>query len=124
MYILGVCMYTMCVHVIRDSATGWKSGFRFPVGVAIFLFSTPSRPALGLIQPPIQCLPEAISLGLKRQGREADDSLVPIFGFKNAWSYTSTPYLSLRTNSDTDFTFVRLYTCFLMCVCVILRAEN
>jgi hypothetical protein len=40
-----------------------------------FLFSfTASRPALGLSQPPIQWVPETISPGVKRPGREADHS--------------------------------------------------
>jgi hypothetical protein len=39
-----------------------------------FLFSTASTPDLGPIQPPIQCVPRAISPGVKRPGREADHS--------------------------------------------------
>jgi hypothetical protein len=35
-------------------------------------FSTVSRPALGPIQPPIQWVLGALSLGVKRKGREAD----------------------------------------------------
>jgi hypothetical protein len=47
-------------------------------GLGIFLFTTASRPALGLTQPPIQGVPGALSLGIKRPGREADHShLVP-----------------------------------------------
>jgi hypothetical protein len=42
----------------RSSSPGW---------VMNFLFSTSSRPALGLTQPPIQWVP-----GVKRQGHEAD----------------------------------------------------
>jgi hypothetical protein len=37
-----------------------------------FLFTTASRPALGPIQTPIQWVPGALSLGIKRPGREAD----------------------------------------------------
>jgi hypothetical protein len=36
--------------------------------------STASRTALGPTQPPIQWVPGAISLGVKRPGREADHS--------------------------------------------------
>jgi hypothetical protein len=50
------------------------SRVRFPVGVEIFLFTTPSRTALGPTQPPIQWVSGALSLGVKRQGREADHS--------------------------------------------------
>jgi hypothetical protein len=42
--------------------------------VGIFLFTTASRTALGPTQPPIQWVPGALSLGVKRQGREADHS--------------------------------------------------
>jgi hypothetical protein len=37
-----------------------------------FLFDTTSSPALGPTQPPIQWVPEAISLGVKWLEREAD----------------------------------------------------
>jgi len=42
-------------------------------------FTTASRMALGSNQPPIQWVPEALSLGAKRPGHEADHSsqLVP-----------------------------------------------
>jgi hypothetical protein len=45
----------------REEATG-----------GIFLFTTASRTALGPTQPPIQWVPGALSLEVKRQGREAD----------------------------------------------------
>jgi hypothetical protein len=50
------------------------SGVRFPAGVGIFLFTTASRTALGPTQPPIQWVAGALSLGVKRPGREADHS--------------------------------------------------
>jgi hypothetical protein len=40
----------------------------------IFLFSTASRLALGLTQPPIEWVPGVIFLGIKRVGREGDHS--------------------------------------------------
>jgi hypothetical protein len=49
-------------------------GFDSRRGLGIFLFSTASRPALGSTQPPIQWVPGALSLGVKRLGREADRS--------------------------------------------------
>jgi hypothetical protein len=49
-----------------------------------------SRPALGPTQPPIQLIPAAVSLGVKRLGREADHSPPSSTEVKNAWSYTST----------------------------------
>jgi hypothetical protein len=42
--------------------------------LGIFLFTTASRPALWPTQPPIQSVPGALSLEVKRQGREADHS--------------------------------------------------
>jgi hypothetical protein len=56
--------------------------------------------ALGPIQPPIQWEPEALSPGVKRRVREADQSphsSPSSAKVKNAWSYTSTP--STRLNS-------------------------
>jgi hypothetical protein len=42
--------------------------------LGIFLFTTVSRTALGPTQPPIQGVPGALSLGVKRPGREANHS--------------------------------------------------
>jgi hypothetical protein len=50
----------------RDSIPG--GGWHF------FSFSTASRPALEPTQPPIQWVPEVLSLGVKRPGREAHHS--------------------------------------------------
>jgi hypothetical protein len=43
-----------------------------PDRVLNFLFSTSSRPTLESTQPPIQWVPWALSPGVKRLGREAD----------------------------------------------------
>jgi hypothetical protein len=43
-------------------------------GLGIFLFTTVSRTTLGPTQPPIQWVPGALSLGIKRPGREAGHS--------------------------------------------------
>jgi hypothetical protein len=40
----------------------------------IFLFTTASRTAVGTTQSPTQWVPEILSLGVKRPGREADHS--------------------------------------------------
>jgi hypothetical protein len=50
-----------------------------------------SRTALGPTQPPIRWLPRSLSLGVKRPGREADNSPPSSAEIKTAWSYTSTP---------------------------------
>jgi hypothetical protein len=44
-----------------------------------------------MLQPPIQWLPGALSLGVKRQGREADHSPPASADVKKMWIYTSTP---------------------------------
>jgi hypothetical protein len=50
-------------------------GFESQQGLEIFLFTTAARTALGPTQPPIQwVLSGAVSLGVKRPGREADHS--------------------------------------------------
>jgi hypothetical protein len=66
-------------------------GFDSRRGLGIFLFTTASRTALGSTQPPIQWVPGALSLGVKRPGREADRSPPSSAEVKIAWSYTSAP---------------------------------
>jgi hypothetical protein len=62
----------------RDSsvgiATSWTTVVRLPAEAGISLYSTSSRPTRGSTQPPIQWAPAAVSLGVNRQGREADHS--------------------------------------------------
>jgi hypothetical protein len=56
---------------------GWTIGvlgFDSRRGLGIFLFTIASRTALGPTQPPIQCVPGALSLGVKRLRCEADHS--------------------------------------------------
>jgi hypothetical protein len=66
-------------------------GFDSRRGLEIFLFSTASRTALGPTQPPLQWVAGALSLGVKRPGRETDHSPPSTAEVKNAWSYTSAP---------------------------------
>jgi hypothetical protein len=57
-----------------DETTNWTIGvlgFDSRQGLGIFLFITASRTALGPTQPPIQWIPGALSLGVKRPGHEA-----------------------------------------------------
>jgi hypothetical protein len=59
-------------------ATGWTMGgsrVDSHRGLGIYLFTTASRTALGPTQSPIKWVPGALSLGVKRPGREADHSL-------------------------------------------------
>jgi hypothetical protein len=75
-------MYSETVRaVIAQSVYRWVTGWTIGVlgfdsreGLRIFLFTTASRKALGPTQPPIQWIPGALSLGVKRPGREADHS--------------------------------------------------
>jgi hypothetical protein len=56
---------------------GWTIGvlgFDSQWELGIFLFTTVSRMALGPTQPPIQWVPVAPSLGVKRPGHETDHS--------------------------------------------------
>jgi hypothetical protein len=62
---------------VQRWATGWNIGvlvFDSRRGPEIFLFTTASRSALGPTQPPIQWVPGALSLGVKRPEREANHS--------------------------------------------------
>jgi hypothetical protein len=56
-----------------------------------FLFTAVSRTALGPTQPPIEWVPGALSMRVKRPGREADHSSPPSAEVNNAWSYVSSP---------------------------------
>jgi hypothetical protein len=62
---------------VKSWATGWTIGvlgFDSRRGLGIFLFTTASKTALGPTQSPIQWVPVALFLGVKRLGREADHS--------------------------------------------------
>jgi hypothetical protein len=52
-----------------------SSEFESQAGLGIFLFETTSRPTLWPTQSLIQWITWALSLGIKRPGREADHSL-------------------------------------------------
>jgi hypothetical protein len=74
-----------------------------------------SRTALGPTQPPIQWVPGALSLGVKRQGREADHSPPFSAEVNNARSYISTPPIppswrgaQLKCRDNFTFTFTSI----------------
>jgi len=54
-----------------------------------FLITTAYRPALGPNRSPTNWLPGGVSLGIKRLGREADQSSTYSTEVKNAWSCAS-----------------------------------
>jgi hypothetical protein len=68
----------IAARISQRYSAGLRAGWmriRVPAGeLGIFLFTTASRQALGPTQPPMQWGPEALSLGTKRPGREADHS--------------------------------------------------
>jgi hypothetical protein len=86
-----------------------------PQGLETFLFTTASRPALGPTQPPIQWVPGALSLEVKRPGREADHSPPTSAEVKNAWSYTSTPKYAFMAWCSVEAQgqpYLYLYVCY------------
>jgi hypothetical protein len=81
---------------VVDIVTGYGldergDGVRVPVVSRIFSMS--SRSAPGPTQPPIQWVPEALPLEVKRHGHKADNSPPGSAEVKKIWSNTSTsPY--------------------------------
>jgi hypothetical protein len=89
-----------------------------------FVFSASSRSAVGPTQPPIKWVPGALSLGVKRPGREADHS-APTSAEVKKTIYTFTPsrpswptavaarsestFLGLRTHGAILITSIRLH---------------
>jgi hypothetical protein len=71
---------------------GWP-GFDF-WPCKIFLFTTMSKLVRGLNQPPIQWVPETLSLGAKRQEREADHSPQSSVMVKNGGATPPLPHMS------------------------------
>jgi hypothetical protein len=69
-------------------------GFDSRQGLGVLLIAA-SRPALRPTQSPIQWVPGAPYLGVKRPGREADHLTPSSAEVKNEWSYTSTPPIRL-----------------------------
>jgi hypothetical protein len=83
---------------LHDIALGYgldDRGFQSRQGLEIFLFTTVSRPIREPTQPPIPWVPGALSLGVKRPGRETDQSPPSSAKVKNAQSYTSPPTIYL-----------------------------
>jgi hypothetical protein len=79
-------------HILRSrgSVVGTAAGYGLDDrrGIEVRVPTGSSRPSLGSTQPPIQLVP-----GVKRQGREADDSL-PCRGQENVDPYIHSPHTS------------------------------
>jgi hypothetical protein len=71
-------------------------GFETRQWLGIFSFIPKPRPALGPTQPPIQWIPAALSLGVKRPRREAHHSPPPSVDVKKELSHTSTSLIRLH----------------------------
>jgi hypothetical protein len=75
--VLNKVFMTFHLPALHKLGLGYKLddvGFESWQGLGICLFTTPSRAALGPPQPPIQWVSGALSLGVKRPGREANHS--------------------------------------------------
>jgi hypothetical protein len=75
------------------SWTNEESGFDFCQGQEILLLSIASTLAMGPTQPPIQWLPGAVSPGVNRQGREADNSRPSSVEVKNGRAVPPLPHI-------------------------------
>jgi hypothetical protein len=96
----------------RDSSVGMALGYelddrgsrvRFPAGAGNFSLHHRVQNGSGATQPPIQWVPEDLSLGVKRPGREADHSPPSSAEVKNAWSYISTSPIRTETTLPLPF---------------------
>jgi hypothetical protein len=71
---------------VGAATRGWtaqESGLDSRQGQEIFRLSITSRPVRGHTQPPAQWEPRALSPGVKRKGRQADNSLPSSVEVKN-----------------------------------------
>jgi hypothetical protein len=89
---------TYCLYSVVSIATSYGLdnrgvGSLSPGRAKNFLFAGSSRPALRPTQPPIQWVPGALSQGVKRPGREADQSRPISAKVKKMWICT---YITLN----------------------------
>jgi hypothetical protein len=99
---------TSSVAVLLDFRTFWELRKHWPLLGSVheknvihetlsnviinnFHSSISPRQPLRHTQPPIQCVSGDLSLGVERQGREADHSPPTSAEVKKTWIYTSTP---------------------------------
>jgi len=84
----------LCIY--SENSVWLDDRFSVPTGKMnrSFHFTTAFRLAPGLIQPPIQWLPGALSPETKRSGREANRLLLSCAKAKNTLSYNFTHYTS------------------------------
>jgi hypothetical protein len=121
--------------VVQHWTTSWMIGvlgFNSWRGLGNFLFTTASRTVLRPTQPPSQWVPRALSLGVKRPGRETDNSPPSSAEVNNAWSYTSNSPICLhgvysvkrRHRDNFTFAFTLLFSQIpLICVLPVVRKK-
>jgi hypothetical protein len=94
----AIILFLLHIFGSRNSAVGVATGyglddrgveFRFPVGSRIFF--TSSRSPLDPTQSSSKMVPGDLSLGVKRQSREADHSSPTSAEIKKMWICTFTP---------------------------------
>jgi hypothetical protein len=79
-------------------------------------FSVLPRPALESTKPPIQWVPGALYQGVKRQGREADDSLPTSAEVNETCLHASTPpyacmaYFLVKYKNNFTFFIMHVFT--------------
>jgi hypothetical protein len=81
------------MHISVDIDTGWTTGVRFPAGTRDFSLHHSVKTGSGVTQLPIQWVPGALSPGVKRPGREADDSPPSSTEVKNDFQRTTRYYI-------------------------------
>jgi len=87
-------------------------------GLGIFPFTTASRQALGSTQPPIQWVPGSLSVGVKRPGRESDQS--PPSSARSRMrgaippltQYASKMWCSVKKSTEATLHLHKQYRCF------------
>jgi hypothetical protein len=92
--------------------------------VGILLFTTEYRPALGPTQPPIQWVRGALSLRVKRPGREADHSppnsaeVKEMLGAIRPPQYVFMVWCFVKQTDIFTFMYVHMYVCTYVCMYV------
>jgi len=81
--------YTTAIMKWKTKGNESKEHHLFSVSLVFIMALVPT-------QPLIQWVPGALSLGVKRPGREAHHSPPSSAEVKNAWNYTSTPPIRLH----------------------------
>jgi hypothetical protein len=89
-HLLHIILYIMQLYQSRSSLFFFFYLTYYPYYLNV-LSSTSSGPALEPTQPPIRSVPRALSLGVKRQGREAVHLCPTSAEVRKMWIYTSTP---------------------------------